>query len=130
MTLTFIKIFAVALLIFFVIDILWLSLFSRKLYNNYLSAFLGDVKWVPAILFYIIFILGLAFFVINPALLNESFSQALLTGMFFGFIAYATYDLTNLATIQNWPIQITIIDLIWGTFLGGAVSSLTYLIIR
>ena len=75
---------------------------------------------------YLIFIFGLVYFVINPALDSGSFSEALLRGMLFGFITYSTYDLTNLATLEGWPIKITIIDLIWGTSLGGLVSSISH----
>jgi uncharacterized membrane protein len=127
---TFLKIYGIAFIIFFIVDILWLSLIAKKLYAQYLGAFLGPVKWVPAILFYLFFVAGLVFFVIQPALLKDSLSYVIFAGMFFGFITYATYDLTNLATINNWPLNITIIDLIWGSVLGGSVSTLTYLIFR
>ena len=127
---TFLKIYGIAFIIFFVVDILWLSLIAKKLYAQHLGTFLGPVKWVPAILFYLLFVAGLVFFVIQPALLKESLTYVIFAGMFFGFITYATYDLTNLATLNNWPLNITIIDLIWGSFLGGFVSTLTYLIFR
>lgn len=126
----FLKTYGIAFVIFFAIDLIWLTLISRKIYNKYLGSFMGDVKWIPAVLFYLLFVLGLVFFVINPAVAEQSFPLALLSGMFFGLITYATYDLTNLATLKNWPITITIIDLIWGSVLGGIVSSLTYLIVR
>ncbi|MBU0997433.1 MAG: DUF2177 family protein [Firmicutes bacterium] len=126
----FLKTYGVAFLIFFVIDLIWLTLISRKIYNQYLGSFMGDVKWVPAILFYLLFVVGLVFFVISPAIAKQSFATALLSGMLFGLITYATYDLTNLATLKNWPVVITVIDLAWGTALGGIVSSLTYLILK
>jgi len=127
---TFLKIYGVAFIIFFVVDILWLSLIAKKLYAKHLGAFLGPVKWVPAILFYLFFVAGLVFFVIQPALFKYSLAYVIFAGMFFGFITYATYDLTNLATLNNWPLNITIIDLIWGSILGGTVSTLSYLIFR
>ena len=77
-----------------------------------------------------IFIGGVVFFVINPALEKNSWVYALLAGMLFGIITYSTYDLTNLATLKDWPIKITIIDLIWGTSLGGIVSTVTYFILK
>ncbi len=126
----FLKTYGIAFLIFFVIDLIWLTLISRKIYSQYLGSFMGDVKWVPAIIFYLLFVVGLVFFVINPALAKESFLTAMFTGMFFGLITYATYDLTNLATLKDWPVVITVIDLAWGTVLGGLVSSLTYLILK
>jgi len=127
----FIKSYVVAFLIFLIIDMFWLGLVAKNIYAKYLGEFMSPkVKWVAAILFYLLFIVGLVFFVIQPALLKSSWSYALLAGMLFGLISYATYDLTNLATLNNWPITITIIDLIWGTFLGGTVSLLTFLLVR
>jgi uncharacterized membrane protein len=80
-------------------------------------------------IFYVIYIITLVILIISPALQKSSFSAAILTGALFGFCAYATYDLTNLATIKDWPLIITIVDLIWGTFLTAAVSGITYLIL-
>lgn len=127
----FIKIFLVAFVVFFAIDIIWLGLVAKNLYKKYLGFIMApQVNWIAAVIFYIVFIIGLSFFVIEPALAKSSLSYALLAGLFFGFITYATYDLTNLATLKDWPITITIIDLVWGSFLGGAVSTITYLILR
>lgn len=127
----FLKIFGVALVIFFAIDILWLGLIAKKMYSKHLGFIMSpSVKWIPAIIFYVLFVIGITFFVISPAIDKQSWSYALLAGMFFGFITYATYDLTNLATLKDWPLVITIIDLAWGSFLGGAVSILTFVILR
>lgn len=127
----FIKIILVAFVVFFAIDIIWLGLVAKNLYKKYLGFIMApQVNWIAAVIFYIVFIIGLSFFVIEPALTKQSLSYALLAGLFFGFITYATYDLTNLATLKDWPITITIIDLVWGSFLGGAVSTITYLILR
>ena len=127
----FLKTYFVALVIFFVIDLFWLVVVARKLYQQKLGYIMSDSpNWTAAIIFYLIFIVGVVFFVINPALEKESWKYALLVGMLFGFITYSTYDLTNLATLKNWPIEITIIDLIWGTSLGGIVSTLTYFIFK
>lgn len=124
-------IFGVAFAIFFAIDILWLGLIAKNMYSKHLGFIMAPkVKWVAAIIFYILFVIGLVFFVINPAIAKGSWSYALLAGVFFGFITYATYDLTNLATLKDWPLVITIIDLAWGSFLGGTVSVLTFLIMR
>ena len=86
--------------------------------------------WIAAILFYLLYIIGLVFFVIQPALDKSSWQYALFAGLFFGFITYATYDLTNLATLKDWPLKITIIDLIWGSVLGASVSVISYSIIK
>jgi uncharacterized membrane protein len=84
-------------------------------------------NWTAAIIFYLLYLAGIVFFVINPALEKQSWKFALFAGMFFGLITYATYDLTNLATLKDWPITITVIDLAWGTTLGGLVSIITWL---
>ena len=126
----FINYYLVAFIVFFLIDIVWLGLVAKKVYRRYLGSLMGPVKWVPAILFYLLFIGGVVFFVISPAVDRNSWSYALLVGMLFGFITYQTYDLTNLATLKGWSWQITIIDLVWGSFLGGMVAMVTFFIVR
>jgi uncharacterized membrane protein len=121
---------AVAFGIFIVIDFIWLILIAKKLYDRELK----DIKkkrinWAAAVIFYIIYIAGVAFFVIMPAMEKGSIAFAVYAGAFFGLVAYATYDLTNLATMKGFPLKITIIDLIWGSFVTTAVSVLTYLIL-
>lgn len=124
-----IRTYFIALIVFFVIDIIWLALVAKNLYREQIGFIMSPKpNWLAAIAFYLIFILGMLFFVIHPAIEKDSWSYALFVGMFFGFITYATYDLTNLATLKDWPLKITIIDLIWGTSLGGMVSYFTYLI--
>jgi len=87
-----------------------------------------DINWFAAIIFYLLFIAGLVTFVISPAIEKHSWVHALLFGALFGLITYATYDLTNLATLKNWPVLVTIVDLIWGTVLSASISVITYLI--
>lgn len=123
------KVYGVTFLTFFVIDLIWLVVVARKLYQKELGFIMSPKpNWTAAIIFYLLFIVGLLFFVIYPAIGKDSVSYALLAGMFFGLITYGTYDLTNLATLKDWPIKITIIDLIWGTSLGGLVSTISFLI--
>jgi len=85
-----------------------------------------DVNWVAAIIFYLIFIGGLVVFVLAPAVEKRSWVNALLYGAFFGFVTYATYDLTNLAVTKGWPVLVTIVDLIWGAVLAALVSTISY----
>lgn len=126
-----IKTYAITFVTFFLIDIVWLVVVARKLYQKELGYIMSEKpNWIVAALFYLIFIAGLIFFVINPALEKNSWTYALLVGMLFGLITYSTYDLTNLATLKDWPIKITIIDLIWGTSLGGLVSTITFFILK
>lgn len=125
------KLFGMTFLVFFLVDLVWLGVISKNLYRKYLGHLMTpNVNWTAALLFYILFIAGLVFFVVNPALEKESLRYAILAGGFFGLIAYGTYDLTNLATLKDWPLTITVIDLLWGTFLNAATSGLTFLLAR
>ena len=126
---TFIKTYLVALPVFFAIDMVWLGLVAKGLYRKHLGHLLSPrPRWAAAIAFYLVFIAGIVFFSVMPALTAGSIGKAALYGVLFGFFAYATYDLTNLATIKEWPLLITIIDLCWGMFLCGSVSVVSYII--
>jgi len=115
--------YAITLIVFFVVDMIWLGLVARGFYNRHLGHLLSpDVRWGAAILFYLLFIAGLLVFVIRPALLHSAPLEALWLGAFFGLVSYATYDLTNHATLKDWPSIVTVVDLAWGTVLGGVVS--------
>ncbi len=125
----FFKLFAIALPVFFAIDMVWLGLVAKDFYARHIGALLKtDVNWTAAIIFYLIFIAGLVTFVIMPALAKGSWIHALVFGAFFGLVTYATYDLTNLALAKDWPLVVTIVDLIWGAFLASSVSVVTYAI--
>ena len=126
-----IKTYITALFVFFIIYLIFFGLIAAKLYRHYLGALMADkVNWPAALIFYGIFISGLVYFVIEPAMIKQSLSFAVGAGAFFGFITYATYDLTNLATLKDWPLPITIIDLIWGSVLSASVSGISYFILQ
>jgi uncharacterized membrane protein len=125
----FIKLFLIALPVFFVIDMVWLVLVAKEFYQKQIGFLMRpDINWFAAIIFYLLFIAGLVTFVISPAVERHSWHHALLFGAFFGLVTYATYDLTNLATTKDWPLLVTIVDLIWGTVLAASISVITYLI--
>lgn len=125
----FLKMYGIAFASFLVIDLIWLGLIANNLYRKYLGFIMRPApNWPVAIIFYLLYLAGLVFFVISPAVDKQSWRYALLAGMFFGLVTYATYDLTNLATLKDWPPLITVIDLIWGTVLGGLVSLVTYIV--
>lgn len=127
--LTFLKLYLVSFVIFFAIDLFWLGIVAKKMYQAEIGHLLKtDVNWIAAILFYLLFIGGLVIFVLMPAVDAGNIWKALLLGALFGFITYATYDLTNLATLKDWPLKITIIDLAWGTFLGASTSTVSYFV--
>ncbi len=118
-------------LVFFAIDLLWLGVIAKNLYRKYLGNFLSDqVNWTAAIVFYFLFIIGIYIFAILPAIEKQSLMRAIVMGALFGFFTYATYDLTNLATLKNWPLTIVFIDIAWGSVLTALVSAAGYSIVR
>lgn len=111
-------------LVFFAIDLLWLGLIAKNLYNRQLGHVLApQVNWTAALIFYFLFIIGILIFAVIPALTRDNFQYALIYGVLFGFFTYATYDLTNLATLKDWPIKIVLIDIVWGMILTGSTAS-------
>ncbi len=126
----YLKLYFGTLLVFFAIDILWLGLVANKHYTKYLGFLMGETNWLAAIIFYLLFIVGILVFVVVPGVKEGSLSKTLMHAALFGLITYATYDLTNLATIKDWPFLITIIDLIWGTVLSVLVSLASFFIAR
>ncbi len=121
----------IAVVIFVVIDAFWLGLIAPKFYQKHLSHLLAKKpNFVAAGIFYLVYILGMVYLVIEPAITAGEVGGAFLSGAVFGFVAYATYDLTNLATIHNWPIKVTLVDLVWGTVLSSTISGLTYVIFQ
>ncbi len=125
----FIKLFLIALPVFFAIDMVWLAVVAKNFYQQQIGFLMKpDINWMAAIIFYLLFITGLIIFVITPAMVKQSWVHALLFGALFGLVSYATYDLTNLATVKDWPYLVTVVDLIWGSVLAASVSVITFLI--
>lgn len=125
----FIKLYFIALPVFLAIDMIWLALIAKNFYAKQIGFLMkSDINWGAAIIFYLIFIVGLVLFVITPAIQKNSWSHAVLFGALFGLIAYATYDLTNLATIKDWPVIVTVVDLIWGMVVASLVSVISFFI--
>ncbi|MBY0473423.1 DUF2177 family protein [Patescibacteria group bacterium] len=123
----FIKLFAIALPVFFAIDMLWLGLVAKSFYLKQIGALMKtDINWTAAIIFYCIFVAGLVIFVIQPAVEKGSWVHALLFGALLGFISYATYDLTNLSTLKDWPFLVSMVDLMWGATVAATVSVATF----
>jgi uncharacterized membrane protein len=127
---SYFKVYILAFVVFILIDSIWLGFIARNLYRKQIGFLLKekfDMK--VALIFYLFFIAGLVFFVLNTAIINQSWQYALFAGLFYGFITYATYDITNLATIKDWPVMLTVIDIIWGSFICGTTSIITYYIV-
>ena len=117
--------------VFFIVDMAWLGFVAKDIYKKYLGNFLSDnVNWIAAFVFYLLFVAGVFIFAILPAIEKDSLRSAVIMGALFGFFTYATYDLTNLATLKDWPITIVFIDIIWGMVLTGIVSTAGFYIVK
>jgi uncharacterized membrane protein len=116
----FFKTYVLTLIPFVVLDALWLGLVAPSFYKKHIGFIMAkNINWTAALLFYLLFVAGIAFFVTYR---ESSLQQAALRGAVFGLVCYATYDLTNLATLEGWPITVTVVDLCWGTFLCAATA--------
>lgn len=113
-----------SLLTMTVLDAAWLGLVAPKFYKKHIGFIMADKpNWYAAAAFYLIFILGVTLFVVYPGWRDHwDIIKIALFGALFGLVTYATYDLTNQATLKNWPFTVTIVDMIWGTLLTAAVS--------
>ncbi len=129
MTTYHLKLYLATLIAFFAIDMVWLGLAARSFYQKQLGFLLApQTNWPAAIIFYLLFVAGILVFVVLPGLRSGSLASTLLHGALFGLITYATYDLTNLATIKSWPLTVTIVDMIWGVVLSALVSLAGFLV--
>lgn len=127
----FFRLYLIAFPVFLLIDMVWLVLVANKFYANQIGFLMkSNVNWLSALVFYLLFVAGALLFVVMPALEKNSLLHALLFGALFGLITYATYDLTNLATIKDWPLLVTIVDLFWGSFVSASLSVITFLIAK
>lgn len=125
----YLTLYLVALPIALLIDLLWIGVIANRFYREQLgSLFAPQVSWIPALIFYLIFVAALVYFVIAPAVEIGSLMRAVVLGAFLGLMAYATYDLTNLAVIKDWPVYMSIVDMVWGTVMTASVSGATYVI--
>lgn len=123
----FLKVFAAAGATMFALDLLWLGVVAKGLYARQMGDLLRpDIKWVPALLFYLLYVAAVVVFVVLPAAERRSLVRAVGMGAFFGLAAYATYDLTSLALIRNFPLTIVLVDLAWGVVLTTLASLAGY----
>ena len=113
-----------AIIVFFVIDILWIAKIASRFYYKMIGHLRGKRVNVPAvIIFYLMYIAGIIIFAVHPAIVSGSLSPAILYGALFGFFCYATYDFTNYATLKDWPLKMVVVDIIWGIFLTTSVAT-------
>ena len=125
---SFFKLYAVAVVIFLVMDLIWLGVVARSFYQAQMGHLMRpNVNWSAAVAFYLVFILGIVVLSVMPAVERQSLSQAIILGGLLGLVAYAAYDLTNLATLDGFPLTVALVDLVWGTVLCASVSAITFL---
>jgi uncharacterized membrane protein len=123
--------YAATLVVFAAVDFVWLGFVAKDLYRDGIGHLMADTpNWTAAVLFYLLFIIGLVYFAVAPALEAGAWQQAALRAAIFGFIAYATYDLTNLATLKGWPVSIAVADLAWGAFVSAVASTAGFFVTR
>jgi uncharacterized membrane protein len=122
-----IKLFCIAFPIIIAIDITWITVIAAQYYKAQLGSLLAaSPNLAVGVLFYVVYVIGIIALVLKPAFDARSFKKAVVLGAVLGFVAYATYDLTNLSTTANWPLMLTFVDMAWGTALTAFVSGLTY----
>jgi uncharacterized membrane protein len=123
----YLKLYFITIPIFFLIDMFWIGVVAKNFYRQNLAHILSpDVNWAAAIVFYLIYIIGILYFAVAPAIERDSLIKAIVWGGLFGFFTYATYDLTNMALIKGWPFKVAIVDILWGTVLCGSVAALSF----
>ncbi|MDR6951504.1 putative membrane protein [Ancylobacter sp. 3268] len=116
-------------LVFLAIDSVWLGLMAGRFYRPRLGHLMADqLNLPPAILFYLLYVAGIVVFAVQPALASGRWSTALTQGALFGLIAYACYDLTNQATLRDWPALVTVVDIMWGTVLTAGSATVGMLV--
>jgi uncharacterized membrane protein len=124
-----IRTYAVSLASFLLLDFVWLGLVARGFYRDQLAGLLAsEVRWLPAILFYALFVAAILVFAVLPAVHQGSLGRAALLGGLFGLVAYATYDLTNLAVMRGFPATVAAVDMAWGAVLTSSVATIGYLV--
>jgi uncharacterized membrane protein len=110
--------------LFVVIDMLWLGVIAKSFYRSQLGTLIAEpMNFTAALAFYLIYAAGLVYFAVNPSLISGGWSHAAVVGAILGFVAYSTYDLSNLATLRGWPVPLTVVDIIWGTILSATTAA-------
>jgi uncharacterized membrane protein len=117
--------------VFFAIDMLWLGVIAKDFYKGQIGFLMRtDIIWWAAILFYLLFIVGIIYYAVLPAHATGDWTKALLFGALFGFFTYMTYDLTNYSTLKDWPLPLVIVDTLWGVVLSASVATASFFIAR
>lgn len=125
------KLYFITLFIFLGIDAIWLTQVAPGFYRSQIGHLMAETpNMIAAGIFYLLYIGVLVYFVVEPAVRAGTVKDALLRGALFGLVTYATYDLTNLATLRDWPLLVTVVDLVWGTILTAATAAASVLVAK
>ncbi len=125
----FVTTYLAAAATFLALDLLWLGVVARDFYRVQLGPLMADeINWTAGLAFYLMFVAGLVIFAVQPAMNGGTWHQAALYGALFGFFCYATYDLTNLATLKGWPLPMALADMAWGAVVSGTVATVAFLV--
>ena len=128
---SFLLLYAIATVVLFVLDFIWLGTIATDFYRNQMGdMMLKDIKIGIAAAFYLTYTIVVVMFAVKPALDANSLWMALGYGALFGFLAYGTYDFTNMATIKDWPVKMSVVDIIWGTSVTTFTATMTYIIAK
>lgn len=126
---TFMTSYLGGLFAFLLIDFIWLKYIALSFYRSNIGHLMTDKpNLVVAGLFYLVYVVGVVILAVNPALEKQSWTLAMLYGGLLGLVAYGTYDITNLATLKNFPPIVAIVDMIWGTVLTASVATISYFV--
>ena len=127
--LKFLPAYIVTMLVMFVLDIIWLSMLAKPMYQQGIGHLMAaQPNLLFAALFYLVFVLGLMWFAVVPNRHVKSLKSTFIAAAIFGFFVYASYDLTNLALLKDWPLRLSLIDVTWGTLLSGISASIGKLV--
>ena len=127
----FLKLYAATAAVFFALDLTWLGVVAKGFYKAQMGHLMRpDTQWVPAVLFYLIYVAAIIVLCVKPGLERESMGRAVAMGAVFGLAAYAAFDLTSLALLKDFPLKVALVDLAWGAFVTAAVSGASYAIGR
>ena len=129
--LQFLKLYAATATVFFALDIAWLGYVAKGIYAEQMGHLTrADVQWVPAVLFYLVYVAAIIVLCVKPALERDSVGYGVALGALFGLAAYAAFDLTGLALLKDFPLKGALVDLTWGTFVTATVSGASVVIGR
>ena len=120
--------YGVAALVMLALDAVWLTIMANSFYRPLLGEIMLDgFRPAPAVVFYVLYVGGITVFALHPAFASGQWTTAAVHGALFGFFAYATYDLTNQATLKSWSMLVTLVDMAWGCFLTAVAATAGYL---